>query len=182
MIIIFLGGPYSGKGTQAKMLGEKLNLSVFDMGQLIRSAREAGDERAILGFEQYSMKGLYVPTHLKFPFLREKMEQATSGFILDHFPATQDDLTVFLDYIKEKNLSINKVFNIRLSEEEMLKRFKERGRPDDTPEIIKKRREIQEIDRKPVIDYFKIQGLLEEIDGDSSIKNIQEEILRRLSL
>src|SRR3990167_3582095 len=106
MIVIFIGPPFSGKDTQAKLLGKEKNLPVFSMGALIRDAYERKDPRAIEGFEQYSMKGFHLPTQLKFGWLKEKLDTNKDGFILDNFPATQEDLDTFNDNLLKNNLKI----------------------------------------------------------------------------
>src|SRR3989344_9652942 len=106
MIIIFIGLPYIGKGTQSKLLGERLGLPVFSMGALIRQARDAGNPEIARAFEEYSMKGLHVPIEIKFPLLKKKMDEAKNGFILDNFPERQDGLDVFNKYLSENSLSV----------------------------------------------------------------------------
>lgn len=180
MIIIFIGPPFSGKDTQSKLLGKELNLPVFSMGALIRDAYERKDPKGVMGFEQYSMKGFHVPIKLKFDLLKEKMDKSGSGFILDNFPGNQEDLDAFNDYVSQKNLTIDKVLLINISKEEMFRRMKHRGRDDDNPEVIIKRREIQDLDRMPVIEYFKNQGLLREINGEGEIGDIHKQIMENL--
>lgn len=183
MIIVFIGSPFSGKGTQAELLGRQLGLPVFSMGGLIRKAYKAKDSKAIEGFEKYSMKGLHVPIELKFPFLEEKLNLAKGGFILDNFPATSEDLKTFVNYLAKHSLSVNRVFHIYISDEEMLKRmYRREGRPDDTREITIKRRKVQDKDRTSVLAHFKHKGILEDIDGRKSIKEIHREIRSRLGL
>lgn len=181
MILIFIGPPYSGKDTQAKLIAKEFGLSIFSMGNLIRQAYEAGDSKAIEGFENYSMKGLHVPISLKFALLKKKMEEQKDGFILDNFPATKEDLDTFNEYIKKNSLVINKVFYLNVSEDEMMKRRVERGRLDDEVEILQKRREEQDKDRSEVIKYFKNEGILKEINTErQSIEETHEEIMKEL--
>ncbi len=177
MIIVFTGPPFSGKDTQAKMLGGRINLPVFSMGALIRDAYERKDPRGIEGFEKYSMNGLHVPIELKFDLLREKIEETSKGFIVDNFPGTQEDLDTFNKYLKEKNLKIDHVFYLNISKDEMLERMIHRGRGDDKPEIVLKRRENQDKDREAVISYFEKKGLLREIDGAGSVDEIHNKII-----
>ncbi len=181
MIIIFVGPPFAGKDTQAKLLGKEKNLPVFSMGALIRDAYERKEPGAIEGFEQYSMKGLHLPTKLKFGWLKEKLDVNKGGFILDNFPANQEDLDVLLDYLKQNNLRIDHAFYLRISEEEMIKRMTQRGRKDDKLEVVMKRREIQDADRKAVINYFINQGLLREISGEGSVGQVQKQIIEYLN-
>lgn len=182
MIIIFIGPPFAGKGTQVELLGKKLNLPVFSMGHLIREAYGAGDQKAIEGFEKYSLKGLHLPISLKFGLLKEKLDKAKSGFILDNFPATQEDLDAFNNYLSEQNLRVDRVFYVFVSVDEMMRRAGSRGRGDDTPEIITKRREIQDTDRISVIEYFRNKGILEEINGERSAEEVHQDIRSRLGI
>jgi len=181
MILIFIGPPYSGKDTQAKIVARELGISIFSMGSLIREAYKQGDPKAAEGFEKYSMKGLHVPISLKFALLRKKIEAEKDGFILDNFPATQEDLDTFTEYIKEKGLAVDKVFLLTISEEEMMRRRVERGRLDDGVEILKKRREEQDKDRVPVVEYFRNMGILKEINTEKqTVDQTREEIMKEL--
>lgn len=181
MMIIFIGPPFSGKDSQAKLLGSEFNIPVFSMGALIREAYERKDPKGIEGFEQYSMKGLHVPIRLKFDLLKEKIEKTDNGFIIDNFPATQEDLDTFKEYLSSKNLKVDYVFYVYISREEMIKRLTKRGREDDKLEIVLKRKENQDRDREAVIEYFKNQGLLREIDGSGSIDQVHERVMRYIN-
>ncbi len=179
MIIVFIGPPYAGKETQGKLLSRKFNnMPIFSMGGLIREARKRGDETFIRAYEEYSLKGLHVPTAIKFPLLKEKMDQAQEGFILDNFPATKDDLTMFINYLLKTNKKVNGVIYLRISEGEMKKRLKNafRGRLDDDLDIVTVRKEAQDQDRIPVLDYYKNQNLLFEINGEGDIDEIHQKI------
>lgn len=177
MIIVFTGPPFSGKDTQAKMLGGRISLPIFSMGALIREAYDKKDPRGIEGFEKYSMKGLHVPIELKFDLLKDEIEKTSKGFIVDNFPATQEDVDTFEKYLDGKNLKVDHVFYLNITKEEMLERMTHRGRQDDDPEIVLRRRENQDKDREPVLEYFKKQGLLREIDGSGSIDEIHNQII-----
>ena len=184
MIVIFIGPPYAGKGTQGKLLSQKFgNLPLFSMGALIREARESGNETFTKAYEEYSLKGLHVPTDIKFPLLKEKMDQAKEGFILDNFPATADDLEMLKNYLSERNKKSDRVIYLYISEEEMRKRFKNafRGRKDDDPEIVDVRREIQDKDRVPVLEFYRSQNILSELNGEGDIDKIHQKILEEIS-
>ncbi|MDO8621440.1 MAG: nucleoside monophosphate kinase [Candidatus Levybacteria bacterium] len=183
MIIVFIGPPYAGKDTQGRLLSQEFgNMPIFSMGHLIREARESGNETFIKAYDAYALKGFHLPTAIKFPLLKEKMDQARDGFILDNFPATKDDLVMLNNYLLQANKKINKVIYIDISEEEMRKRFKNafRGRKDDDPDIVATRREIQNQDRVPVLEFYKSQNLLSEINGEEDIDKIHKEILEKL--
>lgn len=183
MIIVFIGPPYAGKDTQGKLLSQQFgNMPIFSMGHLIREARERGNKTFVKAYNEYSLKGLHLPTGIKFPLLKEKMDQANDEFILDNFPATKDDLEMLNDYLSKTNKKINKVMYLYISVEEMMRRFKNafRGRKDDDPDIVAARREIQNQDRIPVLEFYKNQNLLAEINGEGDIDVIHKKILEQL--
>jgi adenylate kinase len=183
MIIIFIGPPYAGKDTQGKLLSKAFgNIPIFSMGHLIREARENGDEIITKAYDEYSLKGLHLPTTVKFPLLRNKMDQAKEGFILDNFPATKDDLAALNDYLTKTNKKIDRVIYLHTSTEEMERRFADafRGRKDDHPDIMVVRREIQDQDRIPVLDYYKNQNLLSNINGEGDVNEIHQQILNSI--
>lgn len=182
MIIIFTGPPLAGKGTQANLLSQKLQIPVFSIGAIIREEYQKGNPEAIEGYEQYSLKGLHLPVELKFKWLSTRMETCKDGFIIDNFPGTSEDLRTFIDYLSKKERTVDVAFLMNLSKEEAQKRMGLRSRADDKPEIAQKRRIIQDEDRIPVINYFKEQGKLIEINADDSIENIHKDILKHLHL
>ena len=109
MIIVFIGPPYAGKDTQGKLLSQQFgNMPIFSMGHLIREARESGNKTFIKAYDNYSLKGLHLPTAIKFPLLKDKMDQAKTEFILDNFPATKGDLEMLNDYLSKTNKKINR--------------------------------------------------------------------------
>lgn len=175
-VYIFLGPPYSGKETQTTPLSRDLGIPVFSMGQLIREGREQ-DPAIEDAFQQYTVRGLHIPTKVKFELLRKKMDEAQNGFILDNFPATHEDLEVFRAYCEEKNLDVSKVFYLHIDEEEMLNRFAanpHRGRLDDAKETLLVRSKVQGVDREPVLQYFRENGKLVEINGQQPIEAVSE--------
>jgi adenylate kinase len=180
MILVFSGPPFSGKGTQAQILGKELNLPVFSMGEIIREAYKENYPRAKEGYENYTLKGLHLPNEIKFSWLVKKLT-GHKDFILDNYPATQEDLDTLLNYLSENSLQIDKVFYVNISVEEMKNRMVQRGRGDDKPEIVLTRREIQDKDRQPILEYFKQKGLLAEINGEGTIEAVQALIRRELN-
>jgi adenylate kinase len=122
-----------------------------------------------------------VPNALKFVLLREKMDENKTGFILDNYPATQEDLDTLNKYFLENNLQVDKVFYIYISAEVMKARITERGREDDKLETVLTRKTVQDQDRLPVLQYFREKGMLVEINGEGSIEAVQTKIREALN-
>lgn len=184
-IYILVGPPLSGKETQGELLEESLGgIPRFSMGHLIRDARGV-DPRFEEAYIEYSMQGKHLPNDIKFPLLADKMNEAqNTGFILDNFPATQEDVLYLEKYLEDRQLQVKAVISLNVSEEEMKKRFEiarsRRGRADDTFEIVSDRREIQDRDRKAVLDHYKNLGLLCEINGEQPVEKVQQDILNAI--
>lgn len=188
MIFAFVGLPHTGKGTQAQFLRERIlldeheDIPVLSMGELIRNAKDSGDVQIIEAYTKYSMRGEHLPIDIKFRLLKEKMDK-TDQFILDNFPATEEDLGVLIEYLQGRQLEITGVFNLVISESEILHRLTHasRGRPDDTREIVQARSIIQERDRQVVLNYFEKQGLLRDIDAKGTILEVNDRIVEGYS-
>ncbi len=180
-IYIFIGPPYSGKETQTVPLTHKLGIPVISMGLLIRQARQ--DPKIEAAFQRYAARGHNIPIGVKFPLLEEKMDKAENGFILDNFPGTADDLFALNKYLEKRGLEVEKVFYLKIGNEEMFRRFEEnpdRGRADDNVETLKARADFQSKDREAVIQYYKNLGKLVEIDGENSVQDVSQKIHKEI--
>lgn len=184
---VLIGPPLSGKETQGQLLEASLGgIPRFSMGHLIREARSL-EPKFEQAYQQFSMQGKHLPDSVKFPLLVKKMDEALStGFILDNFPGTAEDVEYLEQYLADKSLSVKKVICLTVSEEEMRKRFEvakeRRGRADDTFENVHQRREIQDKDRSAVLEHYRSLGILEEINGEQGVEKIHQEILRAIGI
>lgn len=181
-IYILIGPPLSGKETQGDLLELSLGgIPRFSMGHLIRAARTT-DPKFEQAYQEYSMQGKHLPNDIKFPLMVEKMDQALgTGFILDNFPGTAEDVSYLEQYLQDKQLKIQSVISLSVSEDEMRKRFEvareKRGRADDTFQNVHDRREIQDMDRVAVLDHYKNLGLLSEINGEDTVEEVHDKII-----
>jgi len=121
--VICLFGPQgSGKGTQAKILNNKLHIPHISMGDLFRLAIESGTE---LGKKVKEMinKGGLVPDEMTFDLLRERVSNSdcANGFILDGYPRTLRQAKMLDEYIE-----IDKLLVIDISDAEAIKRLTSR--------------------------------------------------------
>lgn len=174
MKIIFLGSQGSGKSTQAKILATKTGLPFIEMGQLLRERAKASDSEA-LQIKKMLEVGNLIPNEITIKTLKARLakDDCANGYILDGYPRNQTQLEALED-------SIDKVFYIKITDEESIKRLTARGRHDDTYEVLKKRLEIYHHVTKPLIGFFRKNGLLEKIDGQRSIEEIAEDVSNRL--
>lgn len=179
-ILVFLGPPYAGKDTQARILSKKINLPVLSMGERIRSALTKGNNRIKRAYAKYAMKGKNLPTSVKFPLLKAEMDKfVKKGFILNNYPANKDDLRYLMKYLKKRGLEITAVVNIEIPEEEIVRRMKKtnRNRLDDQPAVVGARLRQQTAEREEVLSFFKKRGIVIQIDGVGKVGDIHAKIL-----
>jgi adenylate kinase len=146
MYIVLLGAPGAGKGTQASMLTEKMKLVQVASGDLFRKALQ---EQTELGkkAKAYMDKGQLVPNEITIQMVLDRLSapDVKEGAILDGFPRNTDQAKALDKALKDKSKAIDKAVNIKVTEEEVLKRLAGRWvcRKCQTP--------YHEVDNKPAI-------------------------------
>lgn len=170
MKIIFLGPQGSGKSTQARTLAQNLDLPYIEMGQLLR--KKAKDDDTEAGEIRQALEvGDLVPDTITVKTLHGRLSKrdCKNGFVLDGYPR---------NYAQLEGLppGIDKVFYFKIPDEKAVKRLIERRREDDTLEVISRRLELFHRETEPLLTYFRQQGIIDEIDGTKSIKEIEQEV------
>lgn len=180
MIILLIGPSGSGKGTQAELLAKSFGLATISMGDLLR---QEIDTRSELGQKvaTYLAAGKWVPAELTWEILKEKLNRQRGGFVLDGFPRLVEQLIMLEEYLKLKQQQIDKVVYLQVSEAEAIKRLLGRSRNDDKREVIKQRLKSFQETIEPILAFVKQRGILAEVDGERSVKEIHEDIMRRIS-
>ena len=170
MKIIFLGIQGSGKSTQAKIAAEKLSLPYIETSQLLREKSNGEDEDAKRITEALD-RGNLVPNEITIRTLKERLEKpdCRQGYILDGYPRNEEQFQNLDD-------DINRVFYVAVSDEEAIRRLSKRARHDDTGEALKRRMDLYHLQTEPVLDKFRDEGILEEIDGERTIEEIAKDI------
>lgn len=204
--IIILGPPGSGKGTQAKCLAEKLNLTYFGTGDLIReeiAAKTARGEE----FNSFLKKGELIPDDLLDQLIREKIGHYKNGpMVFDGFPRTMDQVKIMEDVWAGDDFL---VLNIQVKSESLINRMEKRRicsgcgkifiiesdgekvcdvcggqlirRSDDNPEVLKNRIKVYEAQTAPIIDYYKEKNNIIDIDGEPSIEEVENDIWEKVN-
>lgn len=150
-----LGPPGAGKGTQALKLAEKLGVPQISTGDLFRSNITRGTE---LGLEakHYLDAGDLVPSDLTNALVEKRLDEADAadGFILDGYPRSVEQAEALTRMLGARNTKLDAVLEFRVCEEELLNRLKDRGRADDTEEVIRNRMKVYRDETAPLLEYY----------------------------
>jgi adenylate kinase len=124
MYIIILGAPGAGKGTQADILSQEMDLPHIASGDLFRQASEKKTEVGILA-KNYMDKGELVPDEITIKMILERINQAdcASGCLFDGFPRTLHQARVLDKDLKEQGKNIDKAVYIEVPNEELVRRL-----------------------------------------------------------
>lgn len=181
-VIILLGAPGSGKGTQALKMADELKFPHISSGDLLR---ENVKQNTNLGkkAKAYMDAGKLVPDDLvtEMVFKRIAEPDSSKGYILDGFPRTVLQAKELDHHLKNKAILI--VINLQVPDEKITARIIKRAgektekRSDDTPAVIKKRLEVYHEQTEPVISYYKHKGQLITVDGEHSPEVVFKEIM-----
>ena len=181
MRVIFLGPPGSGKGTQAKLLSQRLGIPAISTGEILRAAVREGTP---VGLQARAVMeaGELVSDDLMIALIRDRigLPDASSGFILDGFPRTVEQAAALEKLLAGNGRPLSAVVNLSVPEAVLVDRLhgrsKDEGRSDDRPETILERLRVYHQKTEPLVGYYRGKGLLVDVDGMGDIAKIAEKI------
>ena len=208
MNLILLGAPGAGKGTQAELLMQHLNIPSISTGNMLREAMANGSE---LGkqVKQCMDEGKLVSDDLVMNLVAERTAQpdCRNGFILDGVPRTLSQA----EALDARGIRIDHVVSIEIDDAVIEGRMtgrrvctkcgatyhitvnppKQEGicdncgepvviRKDDAPETVRNRLKIYHEATEVLKDYYAAQNKLRLVEGNQSIQDAYYDILRAL--
>ncbi len=184
-IISIYGLPACGKTTQAEKLSKEFGLYQFGMGDRLRAEIQSGSElgRKIKGIVD---KGILISDEDMIQVVGSCGQQAKeSGMIFDGFPRMINQAKMLDEILAKSDLALDKFFYLRVSQGEAVDRINKRaaitGRVDDKDlDAVNNRIGIFNEQSKLLIEYYREQGKLVEIDGEQSIEEVYNEICKNL--
>jgi len=177
MRILLLGPPGSGKGTQGKLLSERLGVPAISTGDILRQAVKEGTP---LGRQAQAImaSGELVSDDVIVELIRERIAQrdARDGFILDGFPRTVPQAEALETMLSGNGDALSAVLNFSVPEpelvERMLQRARAESREDDRAETIRERLRVYREKTEPLIGYYRKKDLVADVPGVGTIPEI----------
>ena len=206
MNIIMLGAPGAGKGTQAAVLCERLNIPTISTGNIIREALKNGTEMGLKA-KSFMDAGQLVPDEVVIGIVRDRLQEddCKNGYILDGFPRTIPQA----EALDEMGANIDVVIDIEVKDEVIVNRLSGRrvcencGRPyhivslkpavdgvcddcggalvqrkDDQIETIKNRLDVYHKETEPLVKYYEAQGKLKVVEGKDTVAATTDEVFK----
>jgi adenylate kinase len=177
--LVLLGPPGAGKGTQAQKLSEKLGIPQISTGELFRDNIRR-DTALGLEAKRYLDAGDLVPSELTNALVEDRIGEpdAADGFILDGYPRSVEQAETLRSMLEKRNTKIDAVLEFQVCEDELLKRLKDRGRADDTEEVILNRMKVYRDETEPLLQYYRNE--LRTVDAVGGLDEVFARTLRAL--
>jgi adenylate kinase len=180
-IVLLMGPPGAGKGTQAVKLARARSLLKLSTGDMLRDHVKRGTE---LGQQAKAIMdaGQLVSDDIVIGMVRAEIAGMNPVRVLfDGFPRTPAQADALDKLLQEFNTGITGVVLLEVNEDELVERLLERaqkeGRSDDTEEVIRERMKVYKSSTQPVVDYYEKRSKLRQVDGIGAV----EEVFARIS-
>ena len=169
MKLILIGIQGAGKSTQGNLLAEKFEIQYLSSGHIFRQM--ATEERWI---KEILASGQLVPDKTVLQIINDylKKPEYAKGYILDGFPRT-------VPQAKQFSNGVDKVIFLNVSDKEALWRISGRisDREDENLQAIRKRIALFHSETEPVIEYYRSQGKLLEVNGEQDVDDVYRDVL-----
>ena len=181
--LIFMGPPGSGKGTQAKGLVRSQGWIQLSTGELFRDNVDRNTE---LGrkVRDYLDKGQYVPDDVTVEMVRTRLGELDRGrrIVFDGFPRTETQAGALDGLLGEVGRHVDAAILLEVPRQEILNRLirrsRELGRTDDTPEVVAKRFSVYEEQTRPLIEFYDRIGKVRRVDGVGEVEEVAARVRR----
>ena len=208
MNLILLGAPGAGKGTQAAVISERLNIPQISTGNIIREALKNGTEMGMKA-KSFMDAGQLVPDEVVIGIVKERLaeDDCKNGFILDGMPRTVAQAHA----LEEMGVNIDKVVDIEVSDEAIIGRLSGRRvcsacgasyhteykpsavegvcdrcngaliiRKDDEPATVLERLATYHEQTEPLVEFYRERGKLVVVEGQEKVEDTSALLLAAL--
>ena len=187
MILMLLGPPGAGKGTQSQLISEKLGLPQLSTGDMLRAAVKAGTPVGLKAKKIMAEGGL-VSDEIVIGIIADRISEpdCAKGFILDGFPRTLAQADALDGLLASRNRHIDCVIELKVDDTKLVERIETRAREtlaaggtvraDDNAEALKTRLIAYYRETAPLIGYYYAHKLLKTVDGMAPIQEVSRQI------
>lgn len=179
-VIIFVGPPGCGKGTQSKILSEKTGYVHTSTGEILRASEDPE-------IKEMMKTGKLLPDELVGKGLEQflKNHKYSDGFIFDGYPRNSQQKYLLEKILIKNGLEITNIFYINVPEDVLKERIKERakesGRSDDKdPEVFNIRMKEYYDQTFPMIKSMRKYKNFLEINGTEDLEEVSDQIINNL--
>ncbi|XP_040326630.1 adenylate kinase isoenzyme 5 isoform X3 [Herpailurus yagouaroundi] len=168
-IILVIGGPGSGKGTQSLKIAERYGFQYISVGELLRKKiHSTSSNRKWSLIAKIITTGELAPQETTITEIKQKLMQIPDeeGIVIDGFPRDVAQALSFEDQICTPDLVVFLACANQRLKERLLKRAEQQGRPDDNLKATQRRLMNFKQNAAPLIKYFQEKGLIMTFDAD----------------
>ena len=179
MRVLIVGPQGAGKGTQATLLAQNLQVPHISTGDIFRANATAGTDLGALA-KKYMDAGELVPDEVTSAMVKARLEKSDvdGGFLLDGFPRTVPQAQWLGGVLHENEHDLDAVLLLDAPDDVLMERMLARGRADDTAEAISRRLALYHSETKPLLDYY--ANILVAVNGVGPVEEVQERALAAL--
>ena len=210
MKLILLGAPGAGKGTQADIISQRLNIPTISTGNMLRAAVKNGTPVGLKA-KEYMDAGKLVPDEVIIGIVAERLAEpdCANGYILDGVPRT----IAQAEALEAAGIHFDVVLSIEISDETIIDRMSGRRactacgatyhvvsapskvegkcdkcgtdlvlRDDDKPETVKNRLEVYHNETEPLKDFYAKRGNLKSVDNQPTIEATTKVVFEALGI
>lgn len=169
-VILVIGGPGSGKGTQSLKIAERYGFQYVSVGELLRKKmiHNATSNRKWSLIAKIITNGELAPQETTITEIKQKIMKIpeANGIVIDGFPRDVGQALSFEDQICTPDLVVFLACTNHRLKERLQKRAEQQGRPDDNPKAIDRRLTNFKQNTIPLVKYFQERGLIVTLDAD----------------
>lgn len=210
MKLIMFGAPGAGKGTQAAILGQRLDVPTISTGNILRAAVKNGTPVGLQA-KSYMDAGKLVPDEVIIGIVAERLAESDcqGGYILDGVPRT----IAQAEALEKAGVQFDCVLSIEVSDQEIQRRMSGRRactacgatyhveaappktegvcdacggalvqRDDDKPETVQDRLRVYHAQTEPLKEFYQQRGILKTVDNQPTIEDTAKAIERVLEI
>jgi len=183
-IIVLIGAPGAGKGTQARLLQERLGIPQISTGDMFREMKTL-DTPLAREVQEIMASGKLISDDITYKIVQDRTsrEDCRNGYILDGYPRTAVQAAQLEDLAKEQGFDIQAI-EVDVPRDELMKRLTGRRSCSVCGEIyniyskesVSTRLATYDEQTKPLLDYYENSGRLGKVDGTGELEQIYTQL------